>query len=114
MKLYYTDHFELPLPEEHRFPMDKYRRLRRHVAASEIHGSDAVGRDAGELAGIGSLGVAVIDDAAAMFDGVDAVIEFSAPEATAVAGGEDQRVGPGHAGQVTVAGVVSAATLVAL
>jgi acetoin utilization deacetylase AcuC-like enzyme len=31
MKLYYTDHFELPLPEGHRFPMDKYRLLRERV-----------------------------------------------------------------------------------
>lgn len=56
----------------------------RITAASEIHGSDAVGRDAGELAGIGSLGVEVIDDAVAMFDSVDAVIEFSIPESTTV------------------------------
>jgi acetoin utilization deacetylase AcuC-like enzyme len=28
MKLFYCDHFVLPLPEGHRFPMDKYRRLR--------------------------------------------------------------------------------------
>ena len=27
MKLFYTDHFELPLPPGHRFPMTKYRRL---------------------------------------------------------------------------------------
>ena len=52
------------------------------AAASEIPDSDAVGRDAGELAGIGPLGVKVIDDAAALFDQVDAVIEFSVPEAT--------------------------------
>jgi len=52
------------------------------VAASEIAGSPAIGRDAGELAGIGSLGVAVTDDAAAMFGRADAVIEFSAPEST--------------------------------
>lgn len=52
------------------------------AAASEIQGSEAVGRDAGDLAGIGSLGVEVIDDAAAMFDRVDAVIEFSIPAST--------------------------------
>jgi 4-hydroxy-tetrahydrodipicolinate reductase len=52
------------------------------AAASEIPGSEAVGRDAGELAGIGSLGIEVIDDAAAMFDRVDAVIEFSIPGST--------------------------------
>lgn len=32
MKIFYTDHFVLPLPPEHRFPMDKYRRLRARVA----------------------------------------------------------------------------------
>jgi len=53
------------------------------VAASEIPGSAAIGRDAGELAGIGSLGVEVTDDAAALFGRVDAVIEFSAPDSTA-------------------------------
>ncbi|MDM4016705.1 histone deacetylase family protein [Roseiconus lacunae] len=42
MKLFYTDHFELPLPESHRFPMDKYRRLRRHVATAEVHRQDVL------------------------------------------------------------------------
>ena len=32
MKLFYTDIFELPLPEKHRFPMAKYRRLRERLA----------------------------------------------------------------------------------
>jgi acetoin utilization deacetylase AcuC-like enzyme len=32
VKLYYCDHFVLPLPDGHRFPMDKYRRLREHCA----------------------------------------------------------------------------------
>lgn len=40
MRLYYTDHFELPLPDTHRFPMDKYRRLRRRVATSDEHQND--------------------------------------------------------------------------
>lgn len=31
MKLYYTDHFDLPLPAGHRFPMEKYRRLRQRL-----------------------------------------------------------------------------------
>lgn len=35
MRLFYTDHFELPLPETHRFPMTKYRELRRRVACSD-------------------------------------------------------------------------------
>ena len=35
MKLFYTDHFELPLPEEHQFPMSKYRLLRERIAAAD-------------------------------------------------------------------------------
>jgi acetoin utilization deacetylase AcuC-like enzyme len=34
MKLFYSDHFTLPLPEGHRFPMEKYARLRQRVAAA--------------------------------------------------------------------------------
>ena len=32
MKAFYTDHFVLPLPDGHRFPMEKYSRLRDLVA----------------------------------------------------------------------------------
>jgi acetoin utilization deacetylase AcuC-like enzyme len=34
MKIFYTDHFVLPLPPGHRFPMSKYSRLRERVIAS--------------------------------------------------------------------------------
>lgn len=34
MKLFFSDHFELPLPAGHRFPIDKYRRLRERLQAS--------------------------------------------------------------------------------
>lgn len=34
MQLFYTDHFELPLPAEHRFPMSKYRLLRERIASA--------------------------------------------------------------------------------
>ncbi len=34
MKIYYSDTFDLPLPETHRFPMAKYRLLRQRVAES--------------------------------------------------------------------------------
>lgn len=34
MKLYYADHFVLPLPDGHRFPMEKYSMLRETLAAS--------------------------------------------------------------------------------
>ena len=33
MQAYYSDHFVLPLPEGHRFPMAKYRLLRDRIAA---------------------------------------------------------------------------------
>lgn len=34
MKLFYADHFVLPLPEGHRFPMEKYSRLRERLTHS--------------------------------------------------------------------------------
>jgi acetoin utilization deacetylase AcuC-like enzyme len=42
MRIYYTDHFELPLPEGHRFPMSKYRRLRERVVTSPCHTADTL------------------------------------------------------------------------
>lgn len=39
MQAFYTDHFELPLPEGHRFPMSKYRLLRERIANSAADGS---------------------------------------------------------------------------
>lgn len=36
MKIFYTDHFVLPLPTDHRFPMSKYRRLRERVEAELV------------------------------------------------------------------------------
>ncbi len=36
MKAYYTDHFVLPLPPEHRFPMTKYSLLRERVITEQI------------------------------------------------------------------------------
>ncbi|MDH3229116.1 MAG: 4-hydroxy-tetrahydrodipicolinate reductase [Alphaproteobacteria bacterium] len=52
------------------------------AGATERPDSEAVGQDAGMLAGIGEIGVAVGDDAAAMIAHVDAVIDFTAPGAT--------------------------------
>jgi acetoin utilization deacetylase AcuC-like enzyme len=40
LKVFYSDHFVLPLPEGHRFPMVKYSMLRERVAASGICGPD--------------------------------------------------------------------------
>lgn len=36
MKLFYADHFVLPLPAGHRFPMAKYARLRERLAADGL------------------------------------------------------------------------------
>ncbi len=36
MKIYYCDHFVLPLPDDHRFPMAKYLLLRERVVASGL------------------------------------------------------------------------------
>lgn len=35
-KFFYTDHVEVPLPPEHRFPMKKYRMLREKLVAEKI------------------------------------------------------------------------------
>jgi 4-hydroxy-tetrahydrodipicolinate reductase len=43
----------------------------------------AIGQDAGALAGVGSIGVAVVDDLAKALAGADAVIDFTAHEASA-------------------------------
>ena len=54
----------------------------RLVAALEAPGHAAIGRDAGELAGIGKAGVSVGGDAAAEISRDRVLIEFSVPEAS--------------------------------
>lgn len=51
-------------------------------AAFERGSSDAVGTDAGQLAGVGPLGVPVSADVSAALDQFDVLIDFSVPEAT--------------------------------
>ncbi|MGX2974784.1 4-hydroxy-tetrahydrodipicolinate reductase [Ursidibacter arcticus] len=51
-------------------------------AAFERKGSSLVGTDAGELAGIGQLGVAVSDHLASQADKFDLLIDFTRPEGT--------------------------------
>ncbi len=48
----------------------------------EVKGSPAVGRDIGEIAGIGPLGVAVTDDPLPVFAHVDGVLDFTSPDST--------------------------------
>ncbi len=52
------------------------------VGATELPGSPLVGRDAGELAGVGHLGVPVVDDLGSIIDRVDVVIDFTRPAGT--------------------------------
>lgn len=40
MKLFYADHFVLPLPPGHRFPMEKYSRLRERLLSSGHFATD--------------------------------------------------------------------------
>lgn len=42
MRIFYSDHFVLPLPAGHRFPMSKYAALRERVLASEYGAGCAV------------------------------------------------------------------------
>ncbi len=52
------------------------------AAAIEQRGSPLVGQDAGELAGVGKLGVAITDDPLPAFAKADGVLDFTAPVAT--------------------------------
>ena len=40
MRAFYSDHFVLPLPDGHKFPMSKYSRLRERILAEGIMSSD--------------------------------------------------------------------------
>lgn len=51
-------------------------------AAFERTGLSLIGADAGELAGVGRLGVPIRDDLAVASDAFDVIIDFSIPEAT--------------------------------
>ena len=49
----------------------------------EAPGNAVLGRDLGELAGLGALGLVAGDDPAKLFAAADAVVDFTAPAATA-------------------------------
>lgn len=55
------------------------------VAALDRPDSPLIGVDAGEMAGLGSLGVAIGGDLAALGDGFEVLIDFTAPQATLAA-----------------------------
>lgn len=65
-------------------------------AALERPGSPMLGRDAGELAGLGAIGVTVSDDIATGLNGADAVIDFTAPAATVALSAQASTRGVAH------------------
>ncbi|MCB1469628.1 MAG: 4-hydroxy-tetrahydrodipicolinate reductase, partial [Rhizobiaceae bacterium] len=54
----------------------------RVSGALEREGSPHIGKDAGELAGVGHLGVTILDDPLPVFAAADGVIDFTTPSAT--------------------------------
>jgi 4-hydroxy-tetrahydrodipicolinate reductase len=52
------------------------------TAASERAGSEHIGRDAGEVAGVGRLNVDVVEGLDGVLEAFDVVIDFSTPQAT--------------------------------
>lgn len=48
----------------------------------EAKGSAALGRDLGEVAGVGHLGIAITDDPLPVFAAVDGVLDFTSPAST--------------------------------
>lgn len=52
-------------------------------AAIDRAGSSLIGSDAGEVAGVGRLGVKIVDNPEAVVDQFDVLIDFTIPEATA-------------------------------
>src|SRR5699024_7807685 len=52
------------------------------TAAVDVPGSSLVGADAGELAGLGSIGVAIVDNFAQVVEEADVFIDFTLPEGT--------------------------------
>lgn len=53
------------------------------VAATELPGDEAVGRDAGAVAGLDPLGVTVVDDTSAAAAASDVLVDFTVPAAAA-------------------------------
>ncbi len=50
------------------------------IGAIERPGSPNVGKDAGELAGVGHIGVPIVDDPLTLFTHIDGVLDFTTPD----------------------------------
>lgn len=66
------------------------------AGATERSGSSVIGADAGSLAGIDPIGVAVSDDAAAVIAKADAIVDFTVPAASLMFAGLAARAGIVH------------------
>ena len=68
----------------------------RVAGGIEIPGHPEIGRDVGELAGVGCLDLAVGEDPQTLFTSTDAVLEFSSPGATVAHGALAAKTGTIH------------------
>src|ERR1700760_3826849 len=66
------------------------------AGATDAVGSAAIGRDAGELAGLGGNGIKVVADAAPLLANADGLIDFTIPAATVVLAELAARLGKVH------------------
>jgi 4-hydroxy-tetrahydrodipicolinate reductase len=66
------------------------------AGAVDAPGSAVIGRDAGELAGLGNNGIAVATDPATLLEKADGVIDFTIPAATVVLAEIAARLGKVH------------------
>lgn len=64
--------------------------------AVERAGAAAIGKDAGELAGVGTLGIMIADDPRSLAGKVDGILDFTAPEATVAFAGLAAETGLVH------------------
>lgn len=68
----------------------------RLAAASEAPGHEDIGGDAGEIAGLDPLGITVSEDVAHLFELSQAVIDFTAPEASLAHANAAAETGTAH------------------
>ena len=66
------------------------------AGGTEAPGSPAIGRDIGELAGLGQLGPKISDNAAVVIAASDAILDFTSPRATAMFAGLAAKAGIVH------------------
>jgi 4-hydroxy-tetrahydrodipicolinate reductase len=90
------------------------------TAAIERPGSSLLGADAGELGGVGSNGVVLVSDLAAVIDDIDVLIDFTSPDATLAnvalcrQAGKRVVIGTTGCGEQHLAGIRAAADDIAL